>query len=202
MPCCAGAPALTSVLHRGIEVREDIGGTSEVRGDYLPEVDRMVPGLQLADHAALQVGESLVEEWGPRLARGVWRAAEGAVLRLEGPGELAGQIFLLGVEEIQGEYAALFDQIVRVLVLADGDDDLLRLEGDLRDPAGGEPVGLAVGPHDARDVETVRNSLQDLTAHLLFHALPPLRDWFHPTALPSHGSLQTFEAKHCLLLLA
>jgi len=50
---------------------------------------------------------------------------------LEGLSEPAGQILLFGVEEVQGEHAAVFDQVVRVLVLADGEDDLLRLEGDL-----------------------------------------------------------------------
>ena len=77
------------------------------------------------------MGERLGEEWGARLSGGVWGATEGAVFGLEGLGELAGQVFLIGVEEVQGEDAALFDQVVRVLVLADGEDDLLRLEGDL-----------------------------------------------------------------------
>src|SRR3712207_8968097 len=60
--------------------------------------------------------------------------SEGVVLGLEGLGELAGQVLLLRIEEVQGADAALFEQVVRALVLADGDDDLLRLEGDLRDP--------------------------------------------------------------------
>jgi hypothetical protein len=135
----------------------------------------MVPCLHLADHPALQMGERLVEERRTRLSRGVWRAGEGAVLGLEGLGELAGQIFLPCVEEVQGEDATLFDQVVRVLVLADGDDDLLRIERYLRDPAGGEPVGLAVRANDARDVEAVGDGLQNLAARLLFHALLPLR---------------------------
>src|SRR5829696_6509494 len=97
-------------------------------GGDLSEVDRMVPGLHLTDDPALQVGERLLEEWAPRLSRGVWRAGEGAVLRLEGLGELAGQVFLLSIEEVQGEDTTLFDQVVRVLIFADCDDDLLRLE--------------------------------------------------------------------------
>ena len=143
-------------------------------GGDLPEVDRMVPGLHLTDDPALQVGERILEERGPRLSRGVWRAGKGAVLRLEGLGELAGQVFLLSIEEVQGEDTTLFDQVVRVLIFADCDDDLLRLEGDLRDPAGSEPVDLAVRANDAGDVEAVGDGLEDLTARLIIHALLPL----------------------------
>jgi hypothetical protein len=64
-------PLLSSVLHRSIEVGEYVGGTPEVgRGD-LPEVDGMVSCLELPDHPALQVGERLGKEWGPRLSLGV-----------------------------------------------------------------------------------------------------------------------------------
>src|SRR5918995_6609008 len=100
------ASRLSSVLHGGIEVGEDICGTREMCGGDLPEVDRMVAGLHLADHPALQVGERLLEERGTRLSRGVWRAGEGAVFGLEGLGELAGQVFLLRIEEVQREDAA------------------------------------------------------------------------------------------------
>src|ERR671920_1920712 len=156
----------------------------------------MVPGLHLADHAALQVGESLIEERRPRRTSDVGRTGDGSVLRLERLGELTGQVFLLGVEEVQGEDAALLDQVVRVLVLANGDDDLLRLEGDLRDPAGGEPVGLAVRAHDTGDVKAVGDGLEDLTACLFFHALLPLRRNLScaPTVPRSDGILQTFGA--------
>src|SRR5215218_240847 len=182
IPKCGALP-LSSVIHGSVEVRKDVGGTPEVRGGDLPEVDCMVPGLHLADHAALQVGESLVEERGPGLTRGVWRAGEGAVLRLKGLGKLAGQVLLLRVEEVQGEDAALFDEVMRVWVLTDGDDDLLRLEGDLRDPAGGEPVGLAIRAHDAGDVEAVGDRLEDLTSCLLFHAFLPL--WRNRRSAPT-----------------
>src|SRR5215211_3552402 len=173
---CTEVLLLSSILQRRIEVGEDVCGTPEVCGGDLAKVDGMVPGLHLADHAAFQVGECLVEEWGPRLSRGVWRAGERSVLRLEGFGELTGQVYLLGIEEIQGKDTALFDKVVRVLVLTDGDHDLLRLEGDLRDPAGGEPIGLAVRAYDAGNVEAVRDGLEDLTAHLLVHSLLPLRN--------------------------
>jgi hypothetical protein len=146
----------------------------------------MVPGLQLADHPALQVGERLVEKRSPRLSRRVWRAGQGTVLGLERLGELTGHAFLIGVEEVQGEDAALFDQVVRMLVLANG--DLLRLERDLRDPAGGEPVGLAVRANGAGDVEAVGDGLEDLTSRLLLHALLLLyRDLHSPR--PSFGQM-------------
>jgi hypothetical protein len=115
---------------------------------------------------------------------------------LEGLGELAGHVFLIGIEEVQGEDTTLFDQVVRVLVLADGDDDLLRLEGDLRDPAGGEPVDLAVRAHNAGDVEAVGDGLEDLTACLIIYALLPLCRNLRsaPTVSRSDGSLQMFGA--------
>ena len=142
----ASGCSLSPVIHHRIEIRQDIGGAFEVGGDDLSEVDGMVTRFHLAYYPAFEVGEGFREEWGARLSCGVWGAAEGAVLGLEGLGEPAGQVFLIGVEEVQGEDAAGFDQVVRVLVLADGDDYLLRLEGDLRDPAGGEPVASPSDP--------------------------------------------------------
>jgi hypothetical protein len=43
-------------------------------------------------------------------------------------GEPASQPFLLGVQEVQREDAGGFDQVVRVLVFAHRDDDLLGIE--------------------------------------------------------------------------
>jgi hypothetical protein len=155
----------------------------------------MVPGLHLTDYPILQVGECLVEERGPRLSHGVCRVGDGAGLGLEGLGELAGQVFLIGIEEVQGEDTTLFDQVVRVLVLADG-DDLLRLEGDLGDPAGGEPVDLAVRAYYAGEVEAVGDGLENLTACLIIHALLLLCGNLRsaPTVSRSDGILQTFGA--------
>ena len=111
-----------------------------------------------------------------QVRRRVWRSADPFLeySLVEGLGELAGQVFLLSIEEVQGEDTTLFDQVVRVLIFADCDDDLLRLEGDLRDPAGSEPVELAVRANDAGDVEAVGDGLEDLTARLIIHALLPL----------------------------
>jgi hypothetical protein len=56
-----------------------------------------------------------------------------------------------------------------MLVFLDGQNYLLRLERDLRDPAGRKPVRLAVRPDHPRYIETVGNSLKDLAAYLIFH---------------------------------
>jgi hypothetical protein len=66
------------------------------------------------------VGEGLLEERGAgRLAGRVGGAADRAVLRRQGLGELAGQVFLGSVEEVQREDATALDQVVGVLVLFD-----------------------------------------------------------------------------------
>jgi len=100
-PCSLMPLELSAVVHRRIEVRQNIGGTLEVGGGDFPEVDGMLACLHLADYPALEVGECFREERSARLSRGIWRAAEGTVLGLEGLGEPAGQVFLFGVEEVQ-----------------------------------------------------------------------------------------------------
>src|SRR5918994_818833 len=62
--CRASPTALSPILHGGVAIGEYVGGTLEVKGDDLTEVDGVVPGLHLAGHPALQVGEGLFEEWG------------------------------------------------------------------------------------------------------------------------------------------
>src|SRR5215208_733285 len=89
---CTEVLLLSSILQRRIEVGEDVCGTPEVCGGDLAEVDGMVPGLHLADHAAFQVGECLVEEWGPCLSRVALGAVERSVLRLEVFGAFSGLV--------------------------------------------------------------------------------------------------------------
>jgi hypothetical protein len=56
---------------------------------------------------------------------------------------LRAKVLLLGIEKVQREDAALLDEVVGVLVFLDGHDHLLRVKGDLGDPARREAVGLA-----------------------------------------------------------
>src|SRR3712207_4879627 len=79
---------LSSVLHRGIEVGEDVRGAFEVGGDDLAEVDGVVSGLHLAHYSAFEVGEGLFEERGAGLSGGVRRVAYPPVPVFKGLGEL------------------------------------------------------------------------------------------------------------------
>jgi hypothetical protein len=60
---------------------------------------------------------------------------------------------------------------VGVLGLIDGQDHLLRLEGDLGDPAGREAVRLAVRTDHPCDVEPVRDGFEDLAPYLIFQRI-------------------------------
>src|SRR5215211_2573461 len=161
---------LSPVLHGGVQIGEYIGGASEVGGYYLAEVDGVVACLQFACHPALEVGEGLFEERGARLPGRVGRPAYGAVLVLEGFGEPAGEVLLFGVQEVEREDAGVLYEVVGVLVLAHRDDELLGIEGHLRDPAGSEAVGFAIAAGDPCDVEAVGDGLEYLAADLFFHA--------------------------------
>jgi hypothetical protein len=98
---------LSTVLHRGVEVCEDVGGAFEVGGGDLAEVDGVVSGLHLAHYPAFEVGEGLFEERGSCLSGGVRRVAYPPVLVFKGLGELLGEVLLIGVQEVQGEDAGV-----------------------------------------------------------------------------------------------
>src|SRR5919199_5710157 len=153
-------PRSAAVAEAGLAHGQRLALAQHPRLGDLADEDGVVARQHLADDAALEVAERVVEDRAAVPAGVGGDLLDLARVALVGTPEVAGQLALPAGVDVDGEDAAGPDEADRVAVVLDRDHHRGRLEGGLDQPVGGEAVALRA-VRDGDGVEAVGEHAQD-----------------------------------------